>query len=189
MDLEGIKRNEGMHAAGVILAIVLLNAALGFSQEFRAEKALDALRRMTVSQARVLRDRKLREIPADELVPGDIVFLASGDRVPADLRLIEVKSLKIEEAALTGESVAVEKQVEPVASDAALGDRSSMAWSGTLVTYGQGTGVVVATGPATEIGRISRLLSEVEELATPLIRQMAVFGQWLTWAILAIAAW
>ena len=174
--------------SGVILGVVVINAFIGFLQEGKAERALEAIRGMLSPHAQALRDGRRHEIDAAELAPGDIVFLTSGDRVPADLRLIEVKSLKIEEAALTGESMAVEKQVEPVATDAALGDRGSMAWSGTLVTYGQGAGLVVATGPATEIGRISRMLSEVEELATPLIRQMAVFGQWLTWAILAIAA-
>ncbi len=154
----------------------MINAYIGFLQEGKAERALDAIRGMLSPHAQVLRDGHRHEIDAAELAPGDIVFLASGDRAPADLRLIEVKSLKIEEAALTGESVAVEKQIGPVATDAALGDRGSMAWSGTLVTYGQGTGVVVATGSATEIGRISRLLSEVEELATPLILAIAAFS-------------
>jgi magnesium-transporting ATPase (P-type) len=174
--------------SGVILGVVVINAYIGFLQEGKAERALEAIRGMLSPRAQVLRDGRRQEIDAAELVPGDIVYLASGDRVPADLRLIEIKSLKIEEAALTGESVAVEKRVEPAAASAPLGDRFSMAWSGTLVTYGQGTGVVVATGAATEIGRISRLLAEVETLATPLLRQMAEFGRWLTWAILAIAA-
>ncbi|KAF0103373.1 MAG: pma1 [bacterium] len=173
--------------SGVILGVVVINALIGFIQEGKAEAALEAIRAMLSPHAQVLRDGRRQEIDAAELVPGDIVFLASGDRVPADLRLIEVKSLKIEEAALTGESVPVEKQVGPVPADAPLGDRASMAWSGTLVTYGQAAGVVAATGSATEIGRISRMLSEVQELATPLLRQMAVFGQWLTWVILAVA--
>ncbi|MBM4182562.1 MAG: HAD-IC family P-type ATPase, partial [Betaproteobacteria bacterium] len=173
--------------SGVILGVVVINALIGFIQEGKAEAALEAIRAMLSPHAQVLRDGRRQEIDAANLVPGDIVFLASGDRVPADLRLLEVKSLKIEEAALTGESVPVEKGVEPVPTDAPLGDRASMAWSGTLVTYGQGMGVVAATGAATEIGRISRMLSEVQELATPLLRQMAVFGQWLTWVILAVA--
>ncbi|MFZ5474196.1 MAG: HAD-IC family P-type ATPase, partial [Pseudomonadota bacterium] len=148
----------------------------------------DAIRDMLSPHAQVLRDGRRQEIDAAELVPGDIVYLASGDRVPADLRLIEVKSLRIEEAALTGESVAVEKQTGAVPAEAPLGDRASMAWSGTLVTYGQGAGLVVATGAATEIGRISRMLTEVQALTTPLLRQMTVFGHWLTVVILGIAA-
>ena len=173
--------------SGVILGVVVINAFIGFLQEGKAERALDAIRAMLSPRAQAQRDGRRQDIDAAELVPGDIVFLASGDRVPADLRLLEVKSLKIEEAALTGESLAVEKQVAVVTAEAALGDRFNMAWSGTLVTYGQGVGVVVATGAATEIGRISRLLAEVETLATPLLRQMSVFGQWLTAAILAVA--
>ena len=172
----------------VILGVVVINAAIGFIQEGKAEAALEAIRGMLSPHAQVLRDGRRQEIDAAELVPGDIVFLVSGDRVPADLRLIEVKSLRVEEAALTGESVAVEKQTEPVPVEAPLGDRSSMAWSGTLVTYGQAVGVVVATGQSTEIGRISRMLAEVEGLKTPLLRKMTQFGHWLTWAILAIAA-
>jgi magnesium-transporting ATPase (P-type) len=141
--------------SGVILGVVVINAFIGFIQEGKAEAALEAIRGMLSPHAQVLRDGHRREIDAAGLVPGDIVFLVSGDRVPADLRLVDVKSLRIEEAALTGESVAVEKQVELVDADASLGDRASMAWSGTLVAYGQGTGVVTATGGDTEIGRIS----------------------------------
>ena len=174
--------------SGVILGVVVINAIIGFLQEGKAERALEAIRDMLSPHAQVLRDGRRQEIDAADLAPGDIVFLASGDRVPADLRLLDVKSLRIEEAALTGESLAVEKQAEPVAAAASLGDRASMAWSGTLVAYGQGAGVVVATGGATEIGRISRLLSEVQELTTPLLRKLAVFGHWLTGAILALAA-
>ncbi len=173
---------------GVILGVVVINAIIGFLQEGKAERALEAIRDMLSPRAQVLRDGRRQEIDADQLVPGDVVFLASGDRVPADLRLLDVKSLRIEEAALTGESLAVEKQVAPVEHAAPLGDRASMAWSGTLVNYGKGTGIVVATGGATEIGRISRMLSEVQELTTPLLRKLAVFGHWLTWAILALAA-
>ena len=173
--------------SGVIFGVVVINAIIGFLQEGKAERALEAIRKMLSPSAVVLRDGLRRTLPAEDLVPGDVVVLASGDRVPADLRLLEAKSLKIEEAALTGESLPVDKQTAPVAADLPLGDRSSMAWSGTLVTYGHGVGVVTATGAATEIGRISAMLSEVQTLATPLLRQMAVFGQWLTWAILAIA--
>ncbi|THF55390.1 cation-transporting P-type ATPase [Pseudothauera rhizosphaerae] len=174
--------------SGVIFGVVVINAVIGFIQEGKAERALDAIRNMLSLRAQVLRDGRRCEIDAEELVPGDIVYLASGDRVPADLRLVEVRSLRIEEAALTGESVAVDKGVAPVAADAVLGDRDCMAYSGTLVTFGQGTGVVVATGAHTEIGRISAMLSEVQEITTPLLRNMAQFGRWLTWVILAVAA-
>jgi len=174
--------------SGVILAVVLANACIGFIQEGKAEAALDAIRNMLSHTAAVLRNGRRREIPAEELVPGDIVFLASGDKVPADLRLIEARSLRVEEAALTGESVAVEKDIAPVAEAAPIGDRRSMAYSGTLVTYGQAKGLVTATGEATEIGRIGRMLAEVEEIATPLLRKMAVFARWLTGAILIAAA-
>jgi magnesium-transporting ATPase (P-type) len=174
--------------SGVIFGVVIVNAVIGFIQEGRAEEALDAIREMLAPHATVTRAGERHEIPAEELVPGDIVHLASGDRVPADLRLIDIKSLRVMEAALTGESLAVEKQVEPVKADALLGDRASMAWSGTLVTYGQGTGVVVATGSATELGRISTLLATVEKLTTPLLTLMARFGQWLAGVILLLSA-
>ncbi len=172
----------------VIFGVVVINAIIGHLQEGRAEQALDAIRGMLSPRAIVTRAGLRVEVDAEALVPGDIVHLASGDRVPADLRLVEVKSLRVMEAALTGESVAVDKQTAAVAAGAALGDRDSMAWSGTLVTYGQGTGVVVATGTATELGRISTLLSTVEPLTTPLLRQMARFGRWLAAAILGLAA-
>ena len=174
--------------ASVIFGVVVINAIIGHLQEGRAEQALDAIRDLLSPHAIVTRDGARREIDAEDLVPGDIVHLASGDRVPADLRLIEVKNLRVMEAALTGESLAVDKQVDPVAPDAALGDRASMAWSGTLVTYGQAAGVVVATGAATELGRISTLLASVEQLATPLLKQMAHFGRWLAAAILIVSA-
>ncbi|AVZ78981.1 carbonate dehydratase [Zoogloeaceae bacteirum Par-f-2] len=174
--------------SGVIFGVVLINAVIGFIQEGKAERALDAIRNMLSLRAQVLRDGRRLDIAADRLVPGDIVFLASGDKVPADLRLIEVRGLRVEEAALTGESVAVDKSVEPVAAQAALGDRRCMAYSGTLVVHGQATGVVVATGAHTEIGRISAMLGEVDTLTTPLLRQMAAFGRLLTVGILAVAA-
>jgi magnesium-transporting ATPase (P-type) len=173
--------------SAVIFGVVVINAIIGFVQEGKAEQALDAIRGMLSPCAQVLRDGRRQSVPAEQLVPGDIVFLASGDRVPADLRLVELRSLRVEEAALTGESVPVEKSCEPAAADALLGDRASMAFAGTLVTYGQGVGVVTATGPATEIGRISAMLAGVDTLETPLTRRMAVFGRWLTVAILALA--
>ncbi|WP_436644268.1 cation-transporting P-type ATPase [Microbaculum sp. FT89] len=172
----------------VILAVVIANAVIGFIQEGKAERAMESIRGMLAPHAAVLRDGERRSIEAEELVPGDIVLLEPGDKVPADLRLIRAHGLQVQESILTGESVPVDKAIAPVAGDAALGDRSSMAYSGTMVTSGQGRGVVVATGAHTEIGRISGLLAEVEVLATPLVRQMNVFAKWLTILILLIAA-
>jgi len=172
--------------SGVIFGVVVINAIVGFIQEGRAEQALDAIRSMLSPIAMVLRAGRKRALPAAELVPGDVVFLASGDKVPADLRLLEVHSLRIEEAALTGESEPVDKTVSPVDAQAVIGDRRAMAYSGTLVTYGQGVGVVVATGAATEIGRISALLEDVEQITTPLLRKFEQFGRWLTLATLAL---
>ena len=174
--------------SGVIAGVVLINAFIGFLQEGRAEKALDAIRNMLSLHAVVRRGGRRAEVDAEALVPGDIVLLASGDKVPADLRLIEVKNLRIEEAALTGESEPVEKALAPAEPAAAIGDRTCMAYSGTLVAYGQGAGVVVATADATEIGRISEMIAEVQEVTTPLLKQMAQFGRWLSAAIVGIAA-
>ena len=173
--------------AGVILSVVLLNALIGFVQEGKAENALRAIRQMLSPNAMVMRGGHQMTVRAEELVPGDIVLLQSGDKVPADLRLFRVKGLQIQESILTGESMAVEKITNPVAQEAVIGDRRCMAYSGTLVTHGQGAGVVVATGAQTEIGCISALVSEVESVTTPLLRQMAHFGRWLTLAILGIA--
>jgi len=172
----------------VIAGVVVINAIIGFIQEGKAEKAMDAIRRMLSPEATVLREGRREVIAAEALVPGDIVLLQSGDKVPADLRLLSVKNLRIEEAALTGESTAVEKNNSAVDAQAVLADRYCMAYSSTLVVYGQCTGVVVATADNTEIGRISAMLEEVQSLTTPLLRQMAVFGRWLTVAILALAA-
>jgi magnesium-transporting ATPase (P-type) len=173
--------------AGVILAVVVVNAVIGFVQEGKAENALRAIRRMLSPHAVVIRNAQRFTIPAEELVPGDVVLLQSGDKIPADLRLFHIRNLQIQESVLTGESVAVNKDVEPVKADTALGDRRCMAYSGTLVTYGQGSGVVVATGASTEIGRISTMLAQVNTLTTPLLRQMGQFARWLTAAIIAIA--
>lgn len=174
--------------SGVIFGVVLINALIGFIQEGKAEEALDAIRSMLSPKALVLRDGHKQTIPAGELVPGDLVLLQAGDRVPADLRLVEARNMRIDEAVLTGESVAVDKAVAPVKAEAELGDRSSLAFSGTLVAYGMGRGVVVATGEDTQIGRVSLLLSRVETLTTPLLRQMAQFGRWLSVAIIVVAA-
>ena len=174
--------------SGVIISVVVINAIIGFIQEGKAEKALDAIRNMLSQQAMVMRDGKFISLPADQLVPGDVVLLQSGDKVPADLRLFKTRELHIEEAMLTGESVPVEKTTQPVAAHATIGDRKCLAYSGTLVTYGQGQGLVVATGDNTEIGRISGMLRQVQSLTTPLLRQMATFAKWLTIAIGFIAA-
>ena len=172
----------------VIIAVVIINAVIGFYQEGKAEKAMDAIRQMLALSAFVKRDGERQVIKAEELAPGDIVFLETGDKLPADLRLLKANSLHILESILTGESVAVEKQTKPVAIDAPLGDRYCVGFSGTTVTSGQGMGVVVATGANTEIGRIGGLLTEVQTLETPLVSQMAVFARWLTLFILAVAA-
>jgi magnesium-transporting ATPase (P-type) len=172
----------------VILGVVIINAVIGFLQEGKAEKALDAIRKMLSLQASALRDGHRQSVAAETLVPGDVVFIESGDKVPADIRMLEVKNLQVQEAALTGESVAVSKSPEPVAADAALGDRSCMAYAGTLVATGRGKGVVVATGDGTEIGRISAMLSELGTLTTPLLQQIARFSRALTVLILTLTA-
>ncbi|MBX9944167.1 MAG: HAD-IC family P-type ATPase [Reyranella sp.] len=169
---------------GVILAVVLANALIGFIQEGKAEAAMAAIRRMLAPRAAVLREGQRVSVDAADIVPGDIVLLEAGDKVPADLRITEARGLAAQEAILTGESVPVEKAVESVAVVAALGDRRSMLWSGTLVTQGTARGVVVATGAGTEIGRIGGLLAEVEQLTTPLVAQMDHFARWLSFLIL-----
>ncbi|MBC7281833.1 cation-transporting P-type ATPase [Hoeflea sp.] len=171
----------------VILAVVIANAIIGFIQEGKAEKAMDSIRQMLAPHASVLRDGERQSVAGEDLVPGDIVLLEAGDKVPADLRLIRAHGLRIQEAILTGESVPVDKATAPVAAQSALGDRSCMAYSGTLVTSGQGRGLVVATGAGSEIGRISGLLASVETLTTPLVQQMDVFAKWLTLLILLVA--
>ncbi len=172
----------------VVLAVVVLNTLIGFVQEFRAGRAIEALSSMVPEQAMVLRDGRQQTVPVAELVPGDLVMLASGDRVPADGRLVAVKNLQVEEAALTGESVPVQKTLAPVAGDAALGDRTPMVFGGTLVTYGTGTAVVVATGQRSELGRISTLLKEAASLATPLTRALATIASYITIGILVLTA-
>ncbi len=171
----------------VILGVVLVNALIGYIQEGRAEKALDAVKAMMSSEALVVRNGRRRTLNAEYIVPGDIVELKAGDRVPADLRLLVAKNLQVQESALTGESNAVGKSHLPVSRDAALGDRRSMAYGGTFVTYGFGKGLVTATGENSEIGRIGTLLSEVQKLSTPLIRQIDAFSRKLTIAILVLA--
>ncbi len=172
----------------VILAVVVVNAMIGFIQEGRAEQAMDAIRDMLSPHAAVLRDGRRVSVDGESLVPGDIVLVEAGDKVPADLRLIQASNLQAQEAILTGESVPVTKHLEPVPETAALGDRKCLLFSGTLVTSGTARGIVVATGRDTEIGRISGLLGEVRTLTTPLVAQMAGFARWLTVMILLISA-
>ncbi|MDP4535326.1 HAD-IC family P-type ATPase [Alkalimonas collagenimarina] len=171
----------------VILAVVLINATIGFVQEGKAEKALAGIRKMLSLHATVKRDGSWHQVDADQLVVGDIVRLRSGDKVPADMRLLDTNNLRIEESALTGESVPTEKHTQAVAADAGVGDRFCMAFSGTLVAAGRGTAVVTATGANTEIGQINAMLSSVQAIATPLTRQMAQFSKWLSVVIVALA--
>ena len=175
--------------AVAITVIVLFAAILGFVQEYRAERAIEALRRMAAPTATVLRDGQHSDVPARDLVPGDVVVLRPGNRVPADARLIEAVNLQIQEAALTGESVAVDKQTAPLGSPAlALGDRSNMAYAGTVVTYGRGLAMVVATAMATEFGKIAQLLQSVEAGKTPLQENLDRMGHVLARAALVVVA-
>ena len=171
--------------AGVILAVVVIQTLVGFIQEGRAEQALSVISHMLAPKARVIRSDGQHQINAAQLVPGDTVMLEAGDRVPADLRLEKCHNLKIGEAILTGESEAVDKQTEPVEQSAALGDQTSMAFSGTMVATGTGRGVVVRTGADTEIGRISGLLATTSKLQTPLLEQMDRFARILSTVVIA----
>ncbi len=170
----------------VLLGAVVINAIIGFIQEGKAERALHAIRAMLAPHAMVIRNGTTQEIDAADLVPGDQVLLASGDRVPADLRLIVVKELRVEEAALTGESMPVEKDTQITQAEAPLGDRHSMAYAGTVVVYGQARGIVVATGAMTELGKINQMLVDIHTLATPLLRKVDRFGRLLAMTILAV---
>ena len=172
----------------VILAVIITNALIGFIQEGKAERALESIRAMLSLEAVVIRGGGKSTIDAEELVPGDIVLLKSGDKIPADMRLVKSKDLRVEESPLTGESTSVEKETEPVEEDAIIGDRTCMAFSGTVVTYGKATGVVVATGAQTEIGKINEMISDVEEITTPLLQQIEKFGKWLSLIILGVTA-
>ncbi len=173
--------------ASVIFVVVVINALIGFLQEGKAEDALQAIRKMLSLRTSVIREGRLITLEAEYLVPGDVVPLQAGDRVPADLRLLHAKGLQIEEAALTGESMPAEKRCESLTVSTPLADRYCMAYSGTLVTRGQGNGVVVAIGTQTEIGRISELMAGVEALSTPLLRQLDAFSRQLTSGILVLA--
>jgi cation-transporting ATPase F len=174
--------------AAVILGVVLVNAIVGFIQEGKALKAIEALGKTLVTEATVIRDGHKERIDSTTIVPGDVVLLQSGDKVPADLRLVRSRDLQVAEAALTGESVPVEKSLERLEAGVPLADRKNMAYASTLVTFGQATGVVVATGDATEVGRISRLIASADDIQTPLTRLIARFSSLLLVAILAVAA-
>jgi cation-transporting ATPase F len=173
--------------SGVILGVVLVNAVIGFLQESKAEKAIEALSRMVVTETTVRRGGRKRRVPASELVPGDVVLLQSGDRVPADLRLVSVRSLHCDESALTGESLPVGKQAESLERDVVLADRTNQAFAGTLVSSGQGEGIVWATGDRTETGRIAWLIADAIEISTPLTKKIAEFSRLLLWIILGLA--
>jgi cation-transporting ATPase F len=163
--------------AAVILGVVLANSLIGYIQESKAEKAIGSLSRLVVTKANVLRDGRVQHIPSSEIVPGDVVVLRSGDKVPADLRLISVKELRIDESPLTGESVTVEKSAAPLGEATVLGDRLNMAFAGTLVTFGTGRGVVVATGDLTEVGIVNKMTAEAGGLKTPLTRRIESFSR------------
>ena len=173
--------------SGVIFAVVLVNAVIGFIQESKALKAIDALAHAMEGMAIVVRAGKKEKIPAFELVPGDLVLLQSGDRVPADLRLVRSRELQVDESALTGESVPVQKQPEQLPQERLLADRTNMAYSSTLVTYGTAAGIVIAAGDATEIGQINALIAGADTLATPLTKKISHFSGILLWVILGLA--
>ena len=173
--------------AGVIGAVVLVNGIIGFLQEHRAERSIAALSQTLVTEASVLRDGRLGRLPSAQLVRGDVVALQSGDTVPADLRLIEIKDLKVEEAALTGESVPSDKRLGQLPEQVGLADRDNMAFAGSPVTYGQARGVVVACADATEAGRIAGMMASTDALQTPLTRRIAQLSKLLVWIILALA--
>jgi Ca2+-transporting ATPase len=173
------EHGDGFTDALVILAILILNAFLGVAQERKANRALEALKKMSVPRCEVIRETHLAEISSEELVPGDLVVLREGDFIPADMRVVENHSLRIDEASLTGESAPVEKTTEPIAEDLPLADRLNMAYAGTHVTYGRGRGLVVATGLEREIGRIAQMLQKQEDKTTPLQKSLARLGRLL----------
>ena len=174
--------------SGVIFGVVIVNAIIGFLQESNAAKALAALAKTTLTEASVLRAGEMRRLSSTELVPGDIVLLQSGDKVPADLRLFHCRDLQVDESALTGESVPVDKQSGVLAPDTPLAERRNLAFTSTLVTYGQARGVVFATGGNTQVGHISKLISTADVLETPLTRKIAAFSRLLLVVILGLAA-
>ncbi|MFP4085404.1 MAG: cation-transporting P-type ATPase [Desulfobacteraceae bacterium] len=174
--------------AGVIFGVILINAVIGFIQEAKALKAIEALARAMVSSAMVQRENQRQKVPAQALVPGDVIFLQSGDKVPADVRLFQTRELRIDESTLTGESVPVQKEDVPLPEETGLSDRRNMAYSSTLVTHGACRAMVIATGDHTEIGRIKEMITSAEILATPLTRKIEYFSKILVYVIIALAA-
>lgn len=172
----------------VILAVAVINAIIGYVQESRAERSLDGIRNMMSNRARVVRDGQKEDIDARDLVPGDIVILRPGDKIPADVRLFDAHNLHVEESMLTGESTVVEKHDAPLPGDAALGDRLNIGFSGTHVSAGNARGIVIATGSDTEIGHINRMMTDVHALQTPLLRQMALLGKRIFHVVLVMVA-
>ncbi|MCS6783457.1 MAG: HAD-IC family P-type ATPase, partial [Gloeomargarita sp. SKYG98] len=174
--------------AAVIWGVTVINAVISYIQETQAEGAIASLAKVVTTETTVLRDGQTLRIPARELVPGDLVFLHAGDKVPADLRLLWVRNLQVDESALTGESVPVPKMTEALPAETPLAERRNMAYAGTLVTFGQGQGVVVATGAATEVGQIAHAMQERVSLSTPLTRKFAAFSRMILYVVLGLAA-
>ncbi|NMC05340.1 MAG: HAD-IC family P-type ATPase, partial [Candidatus Lokiarchaeota archaeon] len=172
----------------VIVSILMINAILGFYQENQAEAAIEALKKMSAARARVIRDKEIVEVPAEALVPGDVVVLETGDQAPADGRVIEALELKCDEASLTGESLPVKKEIKPIDKECGVGDRINLVYSSTIITYGRGRAVVTATGMNTEIGKIAKSISETEDEETPLSKKIDAFGKKLGYLILAVCA-
>lgn len=184
----GVMHGEGFTDAIIILAIIIINAIIGVFQEAKAENALDALEKMSAPLCKAVRDGEVQVIPTRDLVVGDVVVIETGDSVPADLRLTEAVNLKIQEAALTGESVPVEKDTETISGDVSIGDRLNLAFGSTSVTYGHGKGIVTATGEATEVGKIASMIQSVEEVKTPMQERLDQLGKFLAIAALVICA-
>ena len=185
----GIAQNEGVTDTIIILIVVIVNAIIGVTQETKAEKSLEALRKLTDHASKVIRNGEITVVPAKELVPGDIVIIDTGDYVPADLRVIEAANLKVQEASLTGESVPVEKNINKIDdSEIGIGDRTNILFSSSLVTYGRGKGIVVETGMTTEVGKIAQMINDTEEQETPLQQKLNSLGKTLGIVALAICA-
>lgn len=182
----GVSEGEGITDTIIIMIVIIVNAIIGVAQENKAEKSLEALKKMSSHVTKVIRNGSMKVIPSRELVPGDIVVLEAGDYVPADLRIIESVNLKIQESALTGESVPVEKSSEKIEGDVALGDRENIAFSSSLVTYGRGTGIVTEIGMNTEVGKIAEMINEADENVTPLQKKLDNLGKVLGIAVVAI---
>jgi len=174
--------------ATTMIVMIVASVTLGFVQEYRSERALEFLQKLTAPKATVLRDGKEHEIPAKEIVPGDVVLFKTGDRIPADVRIVETVNLKVDESSLTGESVPVEKNTNPLHEDTVVAERANMAFKGTIVTYGHGKGVVTATGMNSEFGRIAAMVQMQRDEGTPLEKKMAHVGRWLGTLCLIIAS-